>query len=218
MYYDENGSEYADLELPLFSKNTKGSVEEKHYSNLKQSRIYSDGQKESCPVEAIKLYLSKIPPNVKVLFPLPKRKWNFQDRYWYSEKQVLGKNKLGTMMSRPIISLEAKLSTAYTNHCVRATCVTQLANKGFSVSDIQAVTGHKRADSVHRYIKHIDSEKKRKLSNALSESLGQTSNEQSVKQSVIEQSNKNVNVTNSAQSREHQFQNCLFSNCTININ
>ena len=214
IYFDESGTEYADPKLPVFSKNTKGSVDEKYYSCCKQSRIYAEDQKCTCPVEAIKLYLSKIPPNVEDLFPMPKRRWNFQDRYWYAEKQVLGKNQLGTKMST--ISSDAKLSTIYTNHCIRATCVTRLANKGFSISDIQAVTGHKRADSVQRYIKQIDSEKKRKLSNALSTSVSQVNDEVDAQPS--EERNNDISVTNTAQSNEHLFRNCLFSNCTININ
>ena len=154
------------------------------------------------------MYTSKIPPCVEVLFPLPSRNGRYTDKYWYSGKQVLGKNKLGSMMNT--ISVDAKLSIIYTNHCVRATCVTQLANSGFTVSDIQAVTGHKRADSVQRYIKQIDSSKKRKLSNTLSESL--------IVSQQIEQSNHHVNVTSKEQSKERLFSDCLFSQCTININ
>lgn len=211
---DENGIEYADLETPSFSKNSKGSVIEKDYSNNKQSRIYSQPESPNCPVEAIKLYLSKIPPTVKDLFPAPVRKWNFSNKYWYSAKQVLGKNKLANMMSK--ISTDANLSCVFTNHCIRATCVTQLTNKGFSITDIQAVTGHKRMDSVQRYVKHISSEKRRKLSNALSESASKVSMKSS-ETIIMEQSNANINLTNSKARTDRIFTDCLFSNCTINI-
>ena len=213
IHTDECGIEYADLEIPAFSKNTKGSVVEKSYSNNKQSLIYSTPQqKKRCPVEAIKFYFSKIPPNVEVLFPLEKKHFNYSDKYWYYPKQVLGKNTLGSMMKT--VSTNANLSRLYTNHCVRATCVTQLANKGFSISEIQAVTGHKRQDSVQRYIKQIESSKKQKMSNALSESMSIQEHEPQ----YCEQSNRNVNMVKTEQSTERIFSNCLFSSCTININ
>ena len=112
------------------------------------------------------------------------------------------------------ISTNANLSRLYTNHFVRATCVTQLASKGFSISEIQAVTGHKRQDSVQRYIKQIESSKKQKMSNALSESMSIQEHESQ----YCEQSNRNVNKVKTEQSTERIFSNCLFSSCTININ
>src|SRR5262249_41536853 len=43
------------------------------------------------------------------------------------------------------------LSKQYTNHCVRVTVVTVLANGGMDVAAIKAVTGHKNSESVDRY-------------------------------------------------------------------
>lgn len=211
---DENNYKYAMLDIPAFSKNNKGSLDENEYSNNKQTRIYAQPEAEStCPVKAIQMYLSKIPPEVNILFPAVSRKWNFSDQFWYSKREVKGKNKLGSMMTD--ISKAAKLSMVYTNHCIRATCVTQLFNKGFSVSDIQKVTGHKRPDSVQRYIKNISSEKKRKVSNALSESMNQQ--QQHAENAIIEQTNASISVNRSNSASDNFFSNCLFSNCTINI-
>lgn len=204
---DEHGVEYADVEIPIFSKNCKGSLEEKNYSNPKQVRIYAVSEEIHCPVAALKLYLSKIPTSVDILFPAPCRRWKPSDNFWYTPKQVVGKNMLASMMKT--ISEDARLSFVYTNHCLRATCVTQLHNKGFSISDIQTVTGHKRPDSVQRYIKQIGSEKKRKLSHALCESMYDNPT-----QSVVH--SENVDISKNEMTSEY-FNGCMFSNCTINI-
>ena len=206
---DEQQAEYVDVEIPIFSKNCKGSLEEKNYSNSKQTRIYATGEEIHCPVAALKLYVSKIPPNVNILFPAPCRKWKFSDKFWYAQKQVVGKNMLASMMKT--ISADAGLSSVYTNHCLRATCVTQLHNKGFSVSDIQTVTGHKRPDSVQRYIKQIGSEKKRKLSHALCESMNPTMTEST---SIVQ--SESVSISKNEMTSDY-FSRCMFSNCTINI-
>ena len=69
------------------------------------------------------------------------------------------------------ISKDSGLSQIYTNHSVRAAVVTELYNKGHSVENIQAVTGHKRPDSVYRYLKNISAEKKRKFSNDITSTM-----------------------------------------------
>ena len=69
------------------------------------------------------------------------------------------------------ISVSARLSMNYTNHCIRATVVTELNDKGYTVQDIQTVTGHKRPESVNRYIKRATPTKKKRISNDLSNSL-----------------------------------------------
>lgn len=66
------------------------------------------------------------------------------------------------------ISILAGLSTEYTNHCIRATTITNLANKGHSLDVIKNVSGHKRTESVDRYVKRITATKKKKISNDLS--------------------------------------------------
>jgi len=174
-----------------------------------QAEYDATGEEIHCPVVALKLYVSKIPPNVNILFPAPCRKWKFSDRFWYAQKQVVGKNMLASMMKT--ISADAELSSVYTNHCLRATCVTQLHNKGFSVSDIQTVTGHKRPDSVQRYIKQIGSEKKRKLSHALCESMNPTMTEST---SIVQ--SESVSISKNEMTSDY-FSRCMFSNCTINI-
>ena len=48
----------------------------------------------------------------------------------------------------------------YTNHSLRATCVTILDNAGFASRDIMAVSGHKSESSLKHYVKTSDAKKK----------------------------------------------------------
>ena len=68
----------------------------------------------------------------------------------------------------------------FTQITALVTVVTEMAEKGYQMEDIMGVTGHKRTDSVQRYIKRITPTKKMKISNDLSERLhGSTSITQS---------------------------------------
>ena len=59
------------------------------------------------------------------------------------------KNTLADMML--LLSIHAKLSLKYTNHCVRSTVVTDLKEAGFSNHEVCAVTGHRSEMSVQSY-------------------------------------------------------------------
>ena len=172
VHTDIHGREYIELLKPLSEKNVKPSTSRRHYESGKEIFMFSTPEnKDKCPVQAVKKYLEKI-SNVTVLFPKPlklKKNCAVDSQPWYSDCQVLGKNKLNDLMK--IISENAGLSQIYTNHCIRATVVTEMAEKGYQMEDIMGVTGHKRTDSVQRYIKRITPTKKMKISNDLSESL-----------------------------------------------
>ena len=217
---DECGREYVDLLIPIQEKNVKPSTNRRHFESIKSIVMYSLPDNPSkCPVEAIKLYLTKLQSNA--LFPKPIS----SNRMWYSNKQNLGKNTLNDLMKK--ISSEARLSKIYTNHSIRATVVTEMADKGYTISEIQSVTGHKRAESVSRYIKRTTSSKKKKISNDLSCSL----------HSLNDAGNSGLNLaTSSAQHDEMAtssfsevdilsnttkttsiFRDCNFSKCNFNF-
>ena len=178
---------YVDLIKEMKEKNVNQSNPE----SCKQIVMYEKPNSRSCPVQAIQLYLSKIPQKSNVLFPKPKVK--FQDT-WYSETEVLGKHTLFDGMKT--ISELANLSKTYTNHCIRSSVVTSFSEQGFSPSDIQKVTGQKRIETIERYTKRISSSKKMKLSHALSSGLEGTSN--------IEASCSSTSITNTFHIEENQ--------------
>ncbi len=70
------------------------------------------------------------------------------------------------------LSTSAGLSKAYTNHSLRATCVTILDKAGFASRDIMAVSGHKSESSLKHYVKTSD-EKKKHMSAALAKQMKQ---------------------------------------------
>ena len=164
IHQDQNNVEFVEILKPRAEKNVKASLSRRNYETNKNVGMYELTDKTKCPVHALKMYLEKLPGDD--LFPNP---MTSNSSSWYSSNQVLGKHTLHNFMKK--ISTSAQLSQTYTNHNVRATVVTQLHNKGYPVEHIQAVTGHKRPDSVYRYLKNISSEKKRKISNAITTTM-----------------------------------------------
>ena len=64
-------------------------------------------------------------------------------------KKKKSKNTMGEMMKH--ISLKARLSKTYTNHCVRASCITRLSSSGVPDSVIMSTSGHKSVKSLATY-------------------------------------------------------------------
>lgn len=81
-----------------------------------------------CPVKLYEKYLSKRPQGIKRLFLHTRDRFNDGDDVWY-RKEPIGKDYLAGMMKK--FSKTAKLSQMYTNHCIRATCITILNHCGF---------------------------------------------------------------------------------------
>ena len=178
---DGNGKEFVVFNKTLEEKNVKPTLRKRNYENIKDIVMYATPEnKDKCPVEALRLYLSKIPRDCNCLFPRSLTKTRLKDDdwekepVWYSDKQVVGKHVLNDAMK--IISKKAGLSATYTNHCIRATVVSEMFSKGYTTDQIQTVTGHKRSDSVQRYIKRVTPSKKRKISHDLSSSIHKTEN------------------------------------------
>ena len=69
------------------------------------------------------------------------------------------------------LSVDAKLSMHYTNHCVRATVITLLDNSGYEAWHIMAVSGHKNIDSIQSYSTRTSNSKKREMAESLAGAL-----------------------------------------------
>lgn len=121
---DSNGVTFVFINKTFVTKNVKASLTPKEYENLSQARMYENSEKpESCPIQALKLYLTKIPKDCNFLFPIPCEKFKGQ-QLWYCSHRALGVNSIGSFMK--IISLKANLNRIYTNHCVRVSVVSNL--------------------------------------------------------------------------------------------
>ena len=96
------------------------------------------------------------------------------DIIWY-DAAPLGKNTIGNKMKT--MSASANLSKVYTNHCLRATCVTVLDQSGFEARHIIiSVSGHKAETSIKSYSHHVSEDQRRNMSLAISNNY--TNNDQ----------------------------------------
>lgn len=98
-----------------------------------------------------------------------------EDSIWYINA-ALGHNTLGKMMSK--ISEDAGLSQTYTNHCIRATCITALDQKGFEARHIMAISGHRSETSIKSYSRNVSESKKHSIFSVLSENIVPITNQQ----------------------------------------
>jgi len=167
--YEADGRKIISINRNSISKNTKASLIEKEYLNFRNAKIYPAEDPSVCPVQALETYLGLIPDTVEVLFPQPLIKPKPNEK-WYSSKRVVGKNAIGDFMKT--ISKEANLSKLYTNHSIRVTTISELFSQGFSVDQIQSVSGHKNPQSVQRYIRKRRAEDFAKVSDALKKGFG----------------------------------------------
>ncbi|XP_069086047.1 uncharacterized protein [Pleurodeles waltl] len=147
---DEDGHEYA---TPTYeaSKYQNGNSERGKASL--RGRMYAQPKSPSCPVAALKLYISKMPPGAPCFYLQPRKLSAHQaarEKVWYTVRP-LGKNALGNFMKN--LSVQACLSKMYTNHCIRTTTVQLLSDAGLETREIMAVTGHRCASSVKNYWK-----------------------------------------------------------------
>ena len=72
----------------------------------------------------------------------------------------------------------AGCTNVYTNHCIRATCITSLDSAGFESRDIMTVSGHRSESSLKHYSKTSDSWK-REMSLQMTANLYHSSNSKS---------------------------------------
>ena len=106
---------------------------------------------------------------VRLFGNTPKKLFLIDSNVWY-DNITLGKNKLFNKMND--ISLQAKCSTHYTNHCLRATGVTVLDAAGCEARHIKSVSGHRSETSIRSYSR-TGEDKKRKTSQILSANTSQ---------------------------------------------
>ncbi|XP_061191067.1 uncharacterized protein LOC133198896 [Saccostrea echinata] len=145
------------------TKNHRGSDVNDH--DASSARIYEIPGDEKCPVSSLEKYLGKLNPNCESFWQRPKRHINDSDAVWYDNSPV-GHNTLGNFMKT--ISMKAELSTLYTNHCIRATCITSLDQRGIEARHIMSVSGHKSETSIKSYSRCVSETKKQEMFDVLS--------------------------------------------------
>ena len=143
----------------FFTKNNREDSDEKV-----GGKMYELPGNARCPVKSFLLYTSKLNPLCPAFWQKPREVTPADpEQPWYCNSPV-GNNTLSQKMK--VISTSAGCSTTYTNHCLRATCVTVLDREGFANRDIMTVSGHHSETSIKHYSKTSE-EKMRAMSNAI---------------------------------------------------
>jgi hypothetical protein len=92
-----------------------------HYSWLNLYLFVSGYAK--CPGLSLEKYMSKLNGNNDSFWQRPRDNVTGNDSIWYRNSAV-GHRTLGKFMTT--ISIDAGLSQLYTNHCIKASCITAL--------------------------------------------------------------------------------------------
>ena len=207
------GRKFIKLNHELLTKNSKASLITKEFEDAKQACMFEiTNDPQACPFQAWELYTEKI-RNIDSLFPKPCR--NFKNGQWYTPSKKVGKNTIDNLMA--FLSDTLKLSTRYTNHCIRVTVVSVLKEHGKSNAEVSLVTGHKNPQSVEHYNKKRKGRDLEEMSDILSleaSSSNLTVEKIGTKAQAVVKTRRQENVATNVNA---QFSGS-FSNCSFVIN
>ena len=157
---EEQGVTSIRLRTGFLTKNSAGGINSREFGSA--GRITDPKQ-----VAAIKMLLEKTNPDLDRLFQRVHPSFHPSHQFWFI-KAPLGHNLIGQMMAR--ISEAASLSKRYTNHCLRATCITTLLKAGFNTQQVCEVSGHKNVASLQSYSR-ADAADRARMAVAIDEAL-----------------------------------------------
>ncbi|XP_071122342.1 uncharacterized protein KIAA1958-like [Mytilus edulis] len=160
---DDSGKRYVSKVTSELTKNHQGAQTEEF--EPEGGRMY-ETKTAMCPLASFVRYLEKRNPNCSALLQRPKDEFDENGNSWFQNKP-LGKNTLGDMMTS--ISKAASLSKVYSNHCIRATCITLLNEAGFEGRHIITISGHRSEESIKSYCRDTTNKQKREMSKFVSE-------------------------------------------------
>ena len=143
---DDDGKQYICKVTSELTKNHQG-VESEDFEP-KGGRMYATDT-PMCPVASFLIYLNKRHPDCAALWQRTKDVYDDENEVWF-EKKPLGVNILGEMMLK--ISKAADLSKTYTNHSIRATCITLLNDSSFEGRHIVTISGHLSEESIKKLL------------------------------------------------------------------
>ena len=153
---DDTGKTFLRYVEDIGMKTNKGGIKQRKLEP-KEVDIFPMENKDRCPIEIIKFYLSVLPPNRNCsAFYLQPRKKYVPD-IWFLDRPV-GENRLRDTVKE--LCKEAKLPGFFSNHSLRSTATTKMYQCGLDEQLIQEVTGH-RSVAVRSYKR--TSQKQRKM-------------------------------------------------------
>ena len=147
------------------TKNYQGGSKQKDqaYSDV---RMYENSTPLD-PVGSFEFYINRLHPSCQALFQTPNHHFKKAESRWF-RNEPLGKNTIAKLMGN--ISSKAELSERYTNHCIRASTITALYQRGVDAKQICAITKHKDERSLS-HISQTTSEQKRQCFRILQEAF-----------------------------------------------
>jgi hypothetical protein len=225
---DSNNNRYVVMN-DMLTKNHRGDGRD---GNSQEGRMYATPGNLLCPVTSFEKYMQKLNRDVDCFWQKPNNHFDLKKNTVWYVKVPLGKNILGDKMKT--LSKLAGLSITYTNHCLRATCITTLDKQGFEARQIMSVSGQKSETSIRSYSRHVSEQKKREMSLALSNHMTGTVNEANAvskeQENMITEESVTIRMSTSAQPyervqfsdvtnvpQEQKIFNFNFSNCSVNI-
>ena len=217
---DDSGARYVTEIQTEQTKNYQGGSKQKDqaYSDV---RMYENSTPLD-PVGSFEFYISRLHPSCQALFQTPNHHFKKAESRWF-RNEPLGKNTIAKLMEN--ISSKAELSERYTNHCIRASTITALYQRGVDAKQICAITKHKDERSLSHYISQTTSEQKRQCSRLLQEAFyghspTQTSQDsRSSTHSEGENTGRTGEVTSVSQTLQNHFLSLAqpYPNCTQHI-
>lgn len=120
-----------------------------------------------CPVLSFRKYTKKLNNSCEAFWQRPGKidSTSPPEKPWY-QNAPCGHNTLGSMMQK--ISKQAGLSCVYTNHSIRATCITLLDVNGWESRHIMGISKHKSETSIRCYSSRLTADKRAEASDILS--------------------------------------------------
>ncbi|XP_062574457.1 uncharacterized protein LOC134236294 [Saccostrea cucullata] len=163
---DENGIEYITITHETHQKNNQGGLDGSS-EEAQDKRMYATG-KETCPVQSMKLFISKTDPKATSLFnECDKDALHSEDPeahdIWYSNVPVKPK-RFTTFM--PDICKNAT-TKRYTAHSLRTTSITAMSDAGLTDRNIMFMSDHKCEESLKSYCRRPSVQQKKMISSVL---------------------------------------------------
>ena len=156
-----DGKQYYKLNYNESTKKSQGD----DYNEMNDQPILLEQQgKRKCPVNSLKLYLSKLNTSIEAFFQKPNQNYKYPKDTWYFATPV-GENTIGQFLKKN--SENAGLTTTYTNHCIRGMTATAMYKSGYSLHDIAQVTKHKNIESLKFYLQQPTIDDMESYSNSL---------------------------------------------------
>ncbi|XP_011421040.3 uncharacterized protein [Magallana gigas] len=156
-----------DAEGRRFVYMARDHATKNHRNDENQSqggRMYELKDSILCPYGSFLSYINKLNQDLDVLWQRPSK--GNELKY---DKIAVGKNTLGDKMKN--LSKKAGLSKIYTNHCLRATSITELDRSGFEARHIMSISGHQSESSIRSYSAHVDDKKKLDMAMSISKAI-----------------------------------------------